>query len=87
MDANLYPIGYCADDHSEWNAKPSDADVAAALSTMLSWIGENPDRDGLRETPVRMRDLDRDPLADGSKPSDVKACEGASSVTLCSPLW
>ena len=73
MDANVHPIGYSADDHSEWNAKPSDADVAAALSTMLSWIGENPDRDGLRETPVRMRDLDRDPLADGSKPSDVKA--------------
>ena len=41
MDANVHPIGYSADDHSEWNAKPSNADVAAALSTMLSWIGEN----------------------------------------------
>ena len=72
MDAKVHPIGYSADDHSEWNVEPSNADVAAAFSTMLSWIDENPDHDGLRKTPVRMRDLDRDPLAGGLKPPDVK---------------
>ena len=78
MDAKVHPIGYSADDHSEWNVEPSNADVAAAFSTMLSWIDENPDHDGLRKTPVRMRDLDRDPLADGLKPPDVKTPVRAS---------
>lgn len=33
----------------------SDADVEAAISTFLLWIGEDPKRDGLRETPARLR--------------------------------
>lgn len=32
----------------------SETDVAAALRTVLAWIGEDPDRDGLRETPARV---------------------------------
>jgi len=32
----------------------SDADVEAAIRTILLWIGEDPERDGLRETPSRL---------------------------------
>ena len=35
--------------------KISDPEVEAAFRTMLEWIGEDPDRDGLRETPHRLR--------------------------------
>lgn len=34
--------------------KPADADVEAAFRTVLTWIGEDPARDGLRETPARV---------------------------------
>jgi len=33
----------------------SEADVEAAIRTILLWIGEDPERDGLRETPSRLR--------------------------------
>ena len=66
MDAKVHPM-----DHLESNADPSDADVAAAFSTMLSRIGENPARDKLRETPLHMRDFGGDPLADGLKRSET----------------
>jgi GTP cyclohydrolase IA len=32
----------------------SEADVENALRTILAWIGEDPERDGLRETPARV---------------------------------
>ena len=32
----------------------SEADVEAAIRTILLWIGEDPQRDGLRETPSRL---------------------------------
>ncbi len=32
----------------------SDADAQAAFRTVLEWIGEDPTRDGLRETPKRL---------------------------------
>jgi len=32
----------------------SDAEVRSAFRTVLQWIGEDPDRDGLRETPDRL---------------------------------
>lgn len=34
--------------------EPSDADVERVFRKVLSWIGEDPDRDGLRETPARV---------------------------------
>ena len=34
--------------------QPSQADAEAAVSVLLRWIGENPDRDGLRDTPQRL---------------------------------
>ncbi len=36
-------------------ANISDAQVEDAFRTVLKWIGEDPDRDGLRETPNRLR--------------------------------
>ncbi len=33
--------------------QPSQSDAEAAVSVLLRWIGENPDRDGLRDTPRR----------------------------------
>jgi GTP cyclohydrolase IA len=35
-------------------AKPSRAEVEAAIRTVLLWIGDNPERDGLLETPARV---------------------------------
>ena len=32
----------------------SDADVESAVRMFLNWIGEDPERDGLRETPARV---------------------------------
>ncbi len=34
--------------------KMTDADIEQAFREMLRWIGEDPDRDGLRETPSRL---------------------------------
>jgi GTP cyclohydrolase IA len=34
--------------------KPSRADVEAAVRTIIRWTGEDPDRDGLHETPARV---------------------------------
>ena len=34
--------------------KPSRSEVEAAVRTIIRWTGENPDRDGLAETPARV---------------------------------
>lgn len=34
--------------------KPTRADVESAIKTILRWTGEDPDRDGLKETPARV---------------------------------
>ncbi len=39
---------------SEKNKKPSRAEAEAAVRTMLAWTGDNPDREGLIETPKRV---------------------------------
>ncbi|MGU3398597.1 GTP cyclohydrolase I FolE [Brucellaceae bacterium D45D] len=36
------------------HAKPSQADVEAAIRTLLLWAGDNPEREGLLETPKRV---------------------------------
>jgi GTP cyclohydrolase I len=40
---NLHPDG-----------KPDRAEVEAAVRTIIRWSGENPDREGLIDTPVRV---------------------------------
>ena len=39
---------------SENKKKPSRAEAEAAVRTMLAWTGDNPDREGLIETPKRV---------------------------------
>ena len=36
--------------------RPSRAEAEAAVRTLLAWTGDNPDREGLRETPRRVTD-------------------------------
>jgi GTP cyclohydrolase IA len=36
------------------DAKPSRAEVEAAITTIIRWTGDDPSRDGLRETPARV---------------------------------
>ena len=40
--------------HARQAAYPSDQQAEDAFRLLLSWIGENADRDGLRDTPVRL---------------------------------
>ncbi len=35
-------------------ARPTRAEAEAAVRTLLAWAGDNPDREGLRETPKRV---------------------------------
>ena len=34
--------------------KPTRADAEKAVRTLIAWAGDDPDREGLRETPVRV---------------------------------
>ncbi len=54
MNAIVRPISPSNFANPDVSAKPSEADVEAALRTVLYWIGEDPNRDGLRETPARV---------------------------------
>src|SRR5581483_9600303 len=53
------------------SGKPSRAEVEAAVRTIIRWSGDNPDRDGLLETPARVTraleeafvGYDQDPVA------------------------
>jgi len=49
MNAVVRPLIDCRP-----SATPSREDVEAAFRSALAWIGEDPDRDGLRETPARV---------------------------------
>jgi GTP cyclohydrolase I len=39
---------------TEFDAPPSQADAEEAVRTLIRWAGDNPGRDGLRETPDRV---------------------------------
>ena len=51
MDIAVHHVPQRDDDYS---AKPGRLDAEAAFRTVLQWIGEDIDRDGLRETPARL---------------------------------
>ncbi len=40
--------------HARVSEKPDRAEVEAAVRTMIRWAGDDPDRDGMRETPSRV---------------------------------
>lgn len=41
-------------DKTEEQRRPTRAEAEAAVEVLLRWIGEDPDREGLRETPARV---------------------------------
>jgi GTP cyclohydrolase IA len=55
MDAVLSTItSFAPDRKSAGKHKPSQAEVEAAVRTLILWAGDDPDREGLRETPQRV---------------------------------
>ena len=59
MNAVVHPIGrHCGASASataeRGNVRPSDKEAEDAFRIILRWIGEDPDRDGLHETPSRL---------------------------------
>jgi GTP cyclohydrolase I len=54
--------------------RPSREEAEEAISTLIRWIGENPDREGLRETPRRVvRAFEEYFAGYAMKPEDVLA--------------
>jgi GTP cyclohydrolase IA len=53
MNPNVHALDRARARPSE-TPRPDRAEVEAAVRTIIRWTGENPDRDGLRETPARV---------------------------------
>ena len=53
MSSNVHALEPLRTLHSH-DGRPDREDVEAAVRTLLRWTGENPDRDGLIETPARV---------------------------------
>jgi GTP cyclohydrolase IA len=41
-------------DHGRLGRRPSDAEAEAAVRTLIAWLGDDPNREGLKETPRRV---------------------------------
>ncbi|MXN63839.1 GTP cyclohydrolase I FolE [Stappia sp. GBMRC 2046] len=56
MDAILKPIGKTTDNDTSGRAveRPSREEAEAAVRTLLAWMGDDPDREGLVDTPARV---------------------------------
>ena len=55
MNAVIRPLSHSGRPNpGRQSEKPSLENEEAAFRTVLHWIGEDPDRDGLRETPARV---------------------------------
>jgi GTP cyclohydrolase I len=56
----------------QYSGKPDRADVEAAVRTILRWTGEDPERDGLIETPARVtRALEESFVGYGQDPAAI----------------
>jgi GTP cyclohydrolase IA len=53
MSATIQPIGHTTPSRPD-DRRPSRHEAEDAFRLVLRWIGENPDRDGLQETPARL---------------------------------
>jgi GTP cyclohydrolase IA len=51
MDAVLKPFPFRSEDGAK---RPTQSEVEAAVRTLLLWTGDNPDREGLLDTPMRV---------------------------------
>jgi len=54
MNALVQPLRNYHQWSAEIEGKPSRAEVEAAFRTIIRWTGDDPDRDGLVETPARV---------------------------------
>lgn len=54
MSQNVHTLAGRTKDTSIENPRPSRSDVEAAVSTIIRWTGDDPQRDGLIETPSRV---------------------------------
>jgi len=54
MSQNVHSLAGRPRDVSNENPNPTRADVEAAVRTIIRWTGEDPQRDGLIETPSRV---------------------------------
>lgn len=56
MDAILKPIGKTTDDREAGRTieRPSREEAEAAVRTLLAWMGDDPEREGLIDTPKRV---------------------------------
>jgi GTP cyclohydrolase IA len=54
MDAVVKPFGPAKTEVRKTHKKPSKDEVEAAVRTLLLWTGDDPDREGLLDTPKRV---------------------------------
>jgi GTP cyclohydrolase IA len=54
MNAVVVPISPIELNNVDMRPRPAQLEAEAAFRTVLEWIGEDVDRDGLRETPARL---------------------------------
>ncbi|PZO75539.1 MAG: GTP cyclohydrolase I FolE [Mesorhizobium amorphae] len=54
MDLAIKPKLSAVDTNDASPKRPSQAEAEAAVRTLILWAGENPDREGLRDTPTRV---------------------------------
>lgn len=54
MDERLKPPEEARDDAERQSVKPTQAEAEEAVRTLIRWAGDNPDRDGLIDTPERV---------------------------------
>ena len=53
MSSNVHALEQVRQSHNE-EGRPDRADVEAAVRTIIRWTGDDPNRDGLTETPSRV---------------------------------
>ncbi|NNF79212.1 MAG: GTP cyclohydrolase I FolE [Rhizobiales bacterium] len=52
---NVHPLSSNLEAAEEWDPRPSVEEVERAFRTIIRYAGDNPNRDGLQDTPARAR--------------------------------